>query len=414
MAHYISPRSPLDKEAFNRGNSTYFPDRVVPMLPERISNDLCSLRPHEDRPVLAVHLFINESGKLTKYQFSRAVIHSHARLTYEEAQAALDGAKEVVEEPIVQSTLLPLFEAYKVLQHARGNRGAIDLDIPEPKLVMDDNGAIVELDNRARLDAHMLIEEMMILANVAAAKALDTAGAPALYRIHPMPGKEKLLSLRTVMDSHNLGFTKSPNPTQHAFRKLVDNVRGHKAANALMRLILQSQMQAKYDAENTGHYGLALTHYTHFTSPIRRYSDLIVHRALIEQLKLNGQGGHFYKPKKLKLISEHINVTERRSQHAEWEARDRLIAKFYTHYVGKEFKATVMSVQKFGVFVSINSVAEGLVPLRLMTGDHYLYNEKTRTLRGKRTKEEIRPGSVLKVHLTEADIVTGKLTFKSA
>ncbi len=412
VAHYVQEKSKLDNEAFERGNSTYFPDQVIPMLPERLSNDLCSLRPNEDRPVLAVHMWINNKGQLIKQKFVRGIIHSHARLTYVQAQAALNGEATTVASYIIDRTLRPLYEAYKVLLTARQKRGTFDLDIPEPYLLMDDKGTITELAVRDRLDTHKLIEEMMILANVAAATALETKGAPCLYRVHPEPSNEKMTRLKAVLGGHGFMFTDSP--TQYDYQKLVKQVAGHEAASVLMRNILQSQQQAKYDQDNIGHYGLALHRYAHFTSPIRRYSDLIVHRSLIQNLGLAGKGGLTQSKSQIHAVADHINVTERRSQQAEWEARDRLMAKFYTDYIGKEFEANVMTVAKFGCFVSIDQVAEGLVPARLMKDGYYVFIEKELILKGKRTKKIIKAGMKLKVKLIEANRANGKLTFTLA
>ncbi|MDD9912528.1 MAG: ribonuclease R [Alphaproteobacteria bacterium] len=410
VAHYIKPNSELDKEAFSRGNSTYFSDRVVPMLPERLCNDLCSLRPEEDRPVLAVHMYINARGQLKKHQFVRGVIHSHARLTYEQAQEALNG-KPSTTKPLMESTLLPLQAAANTLMEARKRRHALELDIPEPKLVLDETNTVTGIAVRERLFTHQMIEELMVLANVAAATALETKSQPCMYRIHPEPSKEKLDTLRNVLKQHSLRFSGGATPTHQDYDTLLRRVKGHPAAPTLMRNILQSQQQAKYDPENLGHYGLALQRYAHFTSPIRRYSDLIVHRHLIKALNLAGDGGHLTPFKQLRKDADHINITERRSQQAEWEARDRLIARFYQQHIGNTFEGLVLNVMKFGAFVRVEEVAEGLLPCRLMDDDHYIYNEKTLSLRGKRTSKTVKVGQSIAVRLLEADLITGKLTF---
>ena len=412
VAHYVRQDSELDKEAVKRGNSTYFPDMVVPMLPERLSNDLCSLRPNEDRPVLAVHLHIDGKGRLVKFDFSRAVIHSHARLTYEQAQAALDGEKSDVAAPVLESTLKPLYRAYKVLWQARQKRYAIDLDIPESILILDDNGNVEELGVRTRLETHKLIEELMILANVASARALGGKGAPCLYRIHPKPDGKKMETLQSVLKPQGLRLPKQA-PTQQDYAKVIDAVRGHSAETMLMKSILQSQMQAKYSTENVGHYGLALPDYAHFTSPIRRYADLTVHRHLIAFVELGGEGGAEIKERVLDGVAERINDAERRSQKAEWEARDRLMTRFFRDFVGETFTATVVTVMKYGCFVSIkNGVAEGLLPMRLMKDDHYVFDAKQNILVGKKTKRILRVGDNLEVVLHEADRLEGRLTFR--
>lgn len=412
VAHYIKELGALDTEALNRGNSTYFPDKVVPMLPERLCNDLCSLRPHEDRPVLAVHMHVNPKGHLVKYEFVRAVIHSHARLIYEQVEEAIKGNFDDVTKGLWDKTLEPLYKAYKTLLKAREKRGALDLDVPETKIMYDDDNNPVEIGVRERLESHKLIEEMMVLANVATAMALNTKGAPCLYRVHPEPSMEKLNNLESVLKSHNLrlgGGNVSPERIQH----LIDTIRDRKEAPALMQSILRSQSQAQYDPTNIGHFGLGLTHYAHFTSPIRRYSDLVVHRALVKYLKLAGGGAMAGDGKDFKNIGEHLCITERRSQRAEWDARDRIVAALFHDEVGREFDAVVMSVQQFGMFVSINGgLAEGLVPVRLMSDDHYTFNGKTSSLYGKRTKKQYRIGSAMKVKLKESDPISAKLTFE--
>lgn len=413
VSYYVTPDSALDKEARKRGNSVYFPDRVVPMLPERLSNNLCSLVPQADRPVLAVHLYIDDHGRLRSHKFVRAVMHSHARLTYEQVEAALEKKVDAETQPVLNTTLAPLRDAVKVLLKARQNRHALDLDIPEARLVLDENGKVTGVANRKRLFAHQLIEECMVLANVAAAKTLATTSTPGLYRIHPEPGKEKLDVLKNMLRQHALKFSGGNTPQAHDFARLTRKVNAHPAKDILMRMILQTQQQAKYDAENTGHFGLALSHYSHFTSPIRRYADLVVHRALIDKLKL-GAGGIKHDPKPLAKTAEHINLTERRAQQAEWEARDRMVSHFYKQYVGQKFEGTIISVQKFGCFVRVDDVAEGLLPVRLLQDDYYRYNEKYQTLEGERNGRKIRSGDTLPVVLIGADEVEGKLTFGPA
>ncbi len=413
VSAYVTPDSALDKEAEKRGNSVYFPDRVVPMLPERLSNNLCSLIPHTDRPVLAVHLYMDDQGRLRNHKFVRAVMHSHARLTYEQAEAALQGQQDEQSAPVLASTLQPLAAAVKILLKARQNRHALDLDIPESRLLLDDTGKVTGVANRKRLFVHQLIEECMVLANVAAAKTLATTSTPGLYRIHPEPGPEKLDVLKNILRQHALKFSGGQTPQAHDFARLTRMVNAHPAKDVLMRMILQTQQQAKYDAENIGHFGLALSHYSHFTSPIRRYADLIVHRALIAKLNL-GAGGHQHSVKPLAKVAEHINLTERRAQQAEWEARDRMISRFYQQHVGKTYDATIISVQKFGCFVRVEDVAEGLLPVRLMQDDYYQYNEKRQSLEGQRTGHKLRPGDTIPVVLIGADEVEGKLTFGPA
>lgn len=412
VAFYVKEGSLLEHEAFKRGNSTYFPDMVVPMLPERLSNDLCSLNPNEDRPVMAAHLYIDANGNLKKYKFSRAVMHSHKRLTYNQVQKAINGKfDDVIDEEFYKKAIIPLEEAFEVLQHKRTNRGALELETTETYIMFDDEKGVEDIVPRERFKAHMLIEEMMILANIAAAKALEQYAC--MYRVHEEPSNEKITNLQKSLDGlrfkHKMN-TKSRSP--HEFKRLIDKVGDRQDRETIMTLILRSQSQAKYSSENLGHFGLALSHYAHFTSPIRRYSDLIVHRLLVESLGLPSAGGVKYSRKKVDEIAEHISTTERVSQKAEWDAKERFIARFYSKQINKLFVADVVSVNTFGMFVKIPETgAEGLVPFRSMKNDFYIFDDRTKTLRGKRTRKVVTVGTKMRVKLTQANITFGKLSF---
>ncbi|MEK7802238.1 MAG: VacB/RNase II family 3'-5' exoribonuclease, partial [Pseudomonadota bacterium] len=281
VAHYVRGGNILDKEAYLRGNSTYFPDRVLPMLPEGLSNDLCSLRPHEPRATLAVHMWINENGKLLRHKFVRGLMQSRARLTYEQVQEAVDGRPDEITAPLMQSVINPLYTAWKILDKARIQRGALDLDIPERKIVVNEAGEMTGVAVRPRLDAHKVIEEFMILANVAAAEALEAQKSPCVYRIHDRPTGDKLMAARTFLEAFGLSLPKegiaSPAQINHVLQKAKEMPTGF----LISMIILRSQSQAVYHPENIGHFGLALLRYAHFTSPIRRYADLLVHRSLI-------------------------------------------------------------------------------------------------------------------------------------
>lgn len=413
VAHYVIEGGEIDKEAFNRGNSVYLPDKVVPMLPEVLCNDYCSLKPHEDRPVLTVHLYVDAEGRLRKYEFTRAVIHSHARLTYEQVQAAIDGKHDVVTESLWASTIKPLYDAYKILDKARAARGALELEMSEKKIVFNADGSPQDIQTRERFDAHKLIEEMMILANVAAAQALEEKKQPALYRVHPVPSAEKIAGLQGVLQSYGLKFSfKGKEPTPADYQPLLTRIQNLDAQDVLMMSVLRSQQQASYDPVNMGHFGLALTHYTHFTSPIRRYSDLIVHRALIASQKLPGQGALRINEKgKLTEIAEHINVTERRAQGAEYEAKDRFTARLYSAKVDQEFLGQVISVLKFGMFVRFDEgKAEGLLPMSALFDDFYEFDQTTQSLKGRRTNKTYKVGDKIKIVLTEADKTAARLT----
>lgn len=410
VAHYVKELSPLDREAFNRGNSVYLPGHVIPMLPEELSNDLCSLRPKEDRPTMVAHLYIDATGKLRNYNFTRAVIHSHARLTYNEVQQALDGEELEKTAPLMDCTIRPLYNAYKALLKNRTKRGALDFDMPESTFIMGEKNEVLNIVHRERHDAHRLIEEMMILANVAAASELQKRGAPCMYRIHPEPSATKIENLQLALKDFGIKLDVSGHFSPARIQGAIDRIPEHEKENMGM-VILRSQEQARYDAENIGHFGLALDRYAHFTSPIRRYSDLVVHRSLIRSLKLTGHED-ILPQDKIMGKADHLCITERRAQKAEWDVKDRLITKFYSGKLEQPFVAKITTLTKFGMFVSIdNGIAEGLLPLRHLSDDHYIYNEKSNKIFGKRTKKVYKLGDEIPVILSEADLVTGRLTF---
>ncbi|MCP4354518.1 MAG: VacB/RNase II family 3'-5' exoribonuclease [Proteobacteria bacterium] len=412
VALYVKKGSALEKEAMLRGNSTYLPDMVIPMLPEKLCNDLCSLVEGEDRPVVAAHLYIDRLGNLKNFKFSRAVIKSKKRLTYSQVQQTLNADfTGVLKEEFFEEVILPLALSYDCLKDKREQRGALDLDTVETRLVLDDDKNVLGIIPTERFEAHMIIEELMILANVAAAKAL--AKATCMYRVHEEPTTEKLStlekSLKGLRVKHKVGKKQSP----HDFKNLIDKIRRRSDCESLMMVILRSQAQAAYASENIGHFGLALTHYAHFTSPIRRFSDLVVHRSLISNLKLASSGGLKYSNKKIDSVAEHINITERVSQKAEWDCKERFMAKYYSDKIDKEFKATVVSVNNFGLFVKLaDSAAEGLLPLRAMTNDYYFFDENTSTLRGRRTRKTVRIGTNMRVKVASANVDFGKLSFE--
>lgn len=407
VAFYIAPNSPLDSDARERGNSTYFPDKVVPMLPERLSNNLCSLRPKEDRPVLGVEMEIDAAGKLGKFWFHRATIHSAARLTYNQVQDALEGKPNDLTTPLMPA-LKNLEGAYRLLLEAKKKRGALDLDLPETMVMVDKEGEVQGVGQRARKDAHRLIEEMMILANVAAATALSKSKHAGLYRIHAAPDAVKMANLKGSLGP--LGFkVPAAESGPQAWARLVEELHDHPAAPTLLRQVLQSQMQARYHPENTGHYGLALPLYSHFTSPIRRYADLVTHRALINTFRL-GEPQGLPGQQTLQGLSEHLALTERRSQYAEWEARDRMMARYYADQIGEMFEATVTSALTFGLFISLPSGAEGLLPARLLPHG-FTYNPRELCWHHDRRKLTLRPGSKIEAKLVDADWVAGRLTF---
>lgn len=412
VAYYVRNGMALDKEAQRRGNSTYFPDRVVPMLPEALSNDLCSLRPHEPRACMAVHMWIDAQGELKKYKFVRGLMRSAARLIYEQVQAAYDGQTDDITGPLMDDVIAPLYEAYAILDEARRRRGALDLDLPERQILIDKNGNMIGVKKRERLDAHKLIEEFMILANVSAASALeskrDPDQYPCLYRIHDKPSFDKLNSVREFVESFGLTLPKGqvtrPKEINGVLRKAAELPYSH----LISQVILRSQSQAVYSTENIGHFGLALEKYAHFTSPIRRYADLMVHRALISAYGL-GPGGLTEEERvRADEIAQHISGTERTSMEAERSAVDRFTAAYLSEQVGAEFEGKISGVTRFGLFVTLNeSGADGLVPMRSMNDDFYIHDEEAHCLVGRRKGKIFRLGAAVTVRLTEADGMTG-------
>jgi ribonuclease R len=325
VAHYVRPGDALDTEARKRGNSVYFPDRVVPMLPEALSNGLCSLRPDEDRACLAVEMVIDARGQKVKHRFMRGLMRSSARLTYEQVQAAADGGEAgIVPEGIIE----PLYGAYRLLLAARNERGALDLDLPERKVVLGDDGKVASIEPRERLDSHRLIEEFMVLANVAAAETLEAKRRPCMYRIHESPDPEKVEALKEYLQGLDLPFGTSGVIRPKTFNELLAKVRGGIHETIVNELVLRSQSQAVYSPDNIGHFGLGLRRYAHFTSPIRRYSDLLVHRALIDAHGFGKDGLGEIEMESFNETAEHISMTERRAAAAERSAISRYVAAY--------------------------------------------------------------------------------------
>lgn len=414
VAHYVRAGSALDNEAYRRGNSTYFPDRVVPMLPEALSNDLCSLRPNEDRACMAFHLWINHQGELVKQQIVRGLMRSHARLIYEQVQAAKDGIIDDLTAPLMKEVIEPLYEAYAVLDKARQKRGALDLDLPERQILIDDNGKMTGVKTRSRLDAHKLIEEFMILANVAAAQALEAKQAPCVYRVHDRPASEKLDMAREFLESFGMSLPSGiakPAQINHLLKKAAET----EYSKLISTVILRTQSQAIYSPENIGHFGLALRKYGHFTSPIRRYADLLVHRSLIRAYKLGPDGLNDEETVTLEEKADHISTTERTSSDAERSAVDRFTAAWMSERIGAEFSGIISSVTRFGLFVSLDeNGADGLIPMRTLPDDYYIHDEKQHALIGRKHKRIYRLGAAIQIKLKEADGMTGSSLFEVA
>ena len=412
VAHYVSPGSALDREALRRGNSVYFPDRVVPMLPERISNDLCSLRPLEDRPALAVRMIIGADGRKRSHTFHRVMIRSAAKLHYEQAQMAVSGRTDETTEPLREKILEPLYAAYKAVSRARDERSPLDLNIPERKILLKPDGTVDRVIVPQRLDSHRLIEEFMILANVAAAESCERARVPLIYRVHDEPTPEKLNALREFLATLDISLPKGGTLRPEGFNNILARVKGRDVERLVNEVVLRSQAQAEYSAENFGHFGLNLRRYAHYTSPIRRYADLIVHRALIRALKLGSDGlPDTTDLPALTEVAATISVTERRAMKAERETADRLIAHFLADRIGATFSGHISGVTRAGLFVELDDTgADGFIPARLIGDEYYRFNEASRAFVGH--SETHRLGDPVTVELVEAAPVAGALRFK--
>jgi ribonuclease R len=414
VAHYVTPGSALDREALTRGNSVYFPDRVVPMLPERISNDLCSLKPGVDRAALAVRMTIAADGRKREHRFHRVLMRSFAKLHYAQAQAAIDGQPDDTTGPLLPLVIAPLYAAYAALKRARDERGPLDLDLPERKILLKPDNTIERVISPARLDAHRLIEEFMILANVAAAETLERAHVPLIYRVHDEPSVEKLNSLREFLATLDISLPKSGALRPDGFNRILARVKGRDNEKLVNEVVLRSQAQAEYAAENYGHFGLNLRRYAHFTSPIRRYADLIVHRALIRALKLGDDGlpaGETVAS--LGEIGARISAAERRAMAAERETNDRLIAHFLADRIGATFTGRVGGVTRSGLFVKLDDTgADGFIPAATLGNEYFRYNETGHALVGDASGETYRLGDPVTVRLIEAAPVAGALRFE--
>jgi ribonuclease R len=414
VAFYVRPGSALDRDALTRGNSVYFPDRVVPMLPERISNDLCSLVPGQPRGALAVRMVIGPDGRKRSHSFHRVLMRSAAKLHYAQAQAAIDGRPDDMTGPLLEPILKPLYAAYALVKLARDERDPLDLDLPERKILLKPNGSVDRVIVPERLDAHRLIEEFMILANVAAAEMLEKKGLPLIYRVHDEPSQEKVHNLQEFLKTLDLPFAKSGALRPSLFNRVLGQVRGEDYEPLVNEVVLRSQAQAEYSADNYGHFGLNLRRYAHFTSPIRRYADLIVHRALIRALGL-GEGA-LPETETLETLSEvaaQISVTERRAMKAERETADRLIAHFLADRVGATFQGRISGVTRAGLFVKLSDTgADGLIPIRTLGTEYYNYDETRHAIVGSRSGAMHRLGDVVDVRLVEAAPVAGALRFE--
>ncbi len=413
VAAYVRPGSALDRDALTRGNSVYFPDRVVPMLPERISNDLCSLRPNEDRAAMAFRIIIAKDGRVLSHKTHRVLMRSAAKLTYAQVQAAWDGLPGDETQALMTPVLRPLFAAYESLKIARERRNPLDLDLPERKILLKPDGTVDRVIVPPRLEAHRLIEEFMILANVAAAETLEKAHQALIYRGHGEPTFEKLNALAEFLASIGIKIAKGQVLTPRQFNGILAQVKGTEHENIVSEVVLRTQAQAEYVAENYGHFGLHLRRYAHFTSPIRRYADLIVHRALIRASHFGSDGLADLSGEQLAEIAAQISATERRAMAAERETVDRLIAQFLSEQIGAVFEGRISGVTAAGLFVKLSETgADGFVPIATVGEDYFNYDESQHALIGRRSGVTHRLGDEIAVRLVEAAPFAGALRFE--
>ncbi|ODU19920.1 MAG: ribonuclease R [Sphingomonas sp. SCN 67-18] len=428
VSYYVRPGSAIDREAKKRGNSVYFPDRVVPMLPETLSAGICSLKAGEDRAAMACHLTISAQGAITAWRFSRAVVRLAANIAYEDAQAAIDG-KGGPAAALLDAALKPLWGCWAALGRARDKRAPLDLDLPERRILLDEKGRILSVAPRERLDAHKLIEDYMIAANVAAAKGLEGRKAPVMYRVHEPPSREKLVALKDYLKSFELEFALGQVIRPATFNRVIERVGDADYRPQVMEQILRTQTQAYYAPLNQGHFGLALGSYAHFTSPIRRYADLLVHRALVGAYGLDlgkprltggGKAGDIAESTALtekeaasmEALGELISQAERRAMMAERDTVDRYVAAYLSEHVGQVVETRITGVQNFGFFATVEGLGgDGLVPVSMLGPEYFRYEEASHSLTGEDSETRYTIGQRLPLRLVEADPVTGALRF---
>ena len=449
VCFYVRPGSALDKEARRRGNSVYFPDRVVPMLPETLSAEICSLKEGEDRAALVCHLQVAKDGQLKSWRFSRARVRIAANIAYEDAQAAIDAAEgkaappcDPEEEPIelasspcsfseadmnqtappvppelVESNLKPLWACWRALYAARAKRGPLELDLPERRVVLDEKGRIMSVAPRERLDAHKLIEDYMIAANVAAARALEAKKKPVMYRVHEPPSREKLVALKDYLKTFEIEFALGQVVRPATFNRIIERIGEADFRPQIMEQVLRTQTQAYYGPANHGHFGLALGSYAHFTSPIRRYADLIVHRALVRAYALDPDaretGLTDQEAEAMEVTGELISNLERRAMEAERDTLDRYVAAYLADHVGELVQCRITGVQPFGFFATVEALGgDGLVPVSTLGQEYFRYDEASQTLLGEESGDTYASGQRLTLRLAEADPITGGLRFE--
>ena len=413
VSWYVRHGTALDREALKRGNSAYFPDRVVPMLPERISNDLCSLREGEDRPALALRMVFSADGHKIGHRFYRVMMKSAAKLSYQQAQAAIDGNPDDKTGPLLETVLKPLWNAYAVLKRERSRRQPLDLDMPERKILLTPEGKVDKVIVPERLDAHRLIEEFMIQANVAAAETLEKRRQPLIFRVHDQPSLAKQEVLREFLGTLNLSLARGAAVRANAFNGILAKAAGQPYQGMVNEMVLRSQSQAIYSPDNLGHFGLNLMKYAHFTSPIRRYADLIVHRALVGALGLGEGGITPAEEAALENIAAEISVTERRAMAAERDTVDRLVAHHLAGRIGEAFDGRISGVTKSGLFISLPQFgADGFIPVSTLGLDYYHYDEAHQALTGEKTGLGYRLGDSVEVKLVEVIPLAGSIRFE--
>ncbi|MEW8523540.1 MAG: ribonuclease R [Candidatus Thiodiazotropha endolucinida] len=416
VSHYVEPGSALDSEARNRGNSVYFPDRVVPMLPEKLSNGLCSINPRVDRLCMTCELYIDKSGKVTRSKFFSAVMRSHARLIYDDVAAMLEGEPELCKK---HAKLLPhlhhLYQLYQVLLEQRSTRGAIDFDTTETRIEFNELKRVERIIPVERNDAHRLIEECMLAANVATARFLLRNKQPALYRIHEGPADEKLTDLREFLGELGLSLPGGKKPKASDYAILLEQIKERADRHLIQTVLLRSLSQALYSSDNVGHFGLSYQAYTHFTSPIRRYPDLIVHRAIKHAINQGSADDFEYTKAELQALGEHCSSTERKADEATRDALDWLKCEYMQDKVGETFNGIITSVNSFGVFVELDEIyVDGLVHISALHNDYYHYDPVGHRLTGERTGKVLRLGDPLSIVVASVNLDDRKIDFVPA
>ncbi len=413
VSYYVQAGSLLDKEAFKRGNSVYFPDYVVPMLPEQISNNLCSLREGEDRPALAVRMIFDVNGNKKSHSFHRVMVRVAAKLSYQEAQSAIEKNSDEKIYPLLENVLKPLWGAYSSLKAARNRRQPLELEVAEKKIILDENGRIKDVIIETHLEAHRLIEEFMIQANIAASETLKEHHQPLIYRIHDGPSLAKQETLRYFLQSLGISLSRGPRLTSARLNSILKKVTNTQQQELVNQVILRSQSQAEYNPANIGHFGLNLHNYTHFTSPIRRYADLIIHRALIKALKLGNDQLIDAQEKNLAEIATQISLYERRAMAAERETIDRVVAQYLANKIGRTFTGRVSGVTKSGIFISLDKLGtDGFVHVSTLKNDYYYFDESQHVLVGKRSRKGYQLSDIVEVKLTKVQSFAGALHFE--